>query len=74
MAVAAGAVVGYVVSRTVGLPGLEAEPDAWFELLGITSVICELAFITLGAWMTLRKSEATIPTRIPGSTPLYNQR
>jgi len=74
MAVAAGAIVGYVISRTVGLPGLEAEPDAWFETMGITSVICEVAFIAIGAWMTLQQPAAKISNRIPGNTPLNNQR
>lgn len=74
MVVAASAVVGYVMSRTIGLPGLEAEPDAWFETLGITSVICEVAFIAIGAWMISPKPVAKIGNRIPGSTPLYNQR
>src|SRR6266446_8078083 len=32
---AGGALLGYVLSRTVGLPGLPAEPDAWLEPLGV---------------------------------------
>src|SRR4051794_40257315 len=36
--VAGGAFLAYVMSRTVGLPGLEAEPDAWFEPLGALSL------------------------------------
>ena len=35
--VAAGTFLGYVISRTVGLPGLPAEPDAWLEPLGVAS-------------------------------------
>jgi hypothetical protein len=40
--VAAGAFVFYVISRTVGLPGLP--PDEWLEPLGILSLIVEGLF------------------------------
>lgn len=43
--VAAGAILGYIASRTVGLPLIPAEPDAWFEPLGVASLIVEGAFI-----------------------------
>jgi hypothetical protein len=43
--VAGGAFVGYVLSRTVGLPGLPAEPDAWLEPLGVASLVAEVAFL-----------------------------
>jgi len=48
--VAGGALVGYVISRTVGLPGLE--PDVWLEPLGVLSLVVEAAFILvfLRAW------------------------
>lgn len=45
--VAGGALVGYVISRTVGLPGIA--PDVWLEPLGILSLIVEAAFIILFA-------------------------
>ena len=45
--VAGGAAVGYVLSRTVGLPGLPAEPGAWFEPLGVASLVAELLFLLL---------------------------
>ena len=47
--VAGGAFLGYVASRTVGLPGLPAEPDAWFEPMGVASLVCEGLFIILFA-------------------------
>jgi hypothetical protein len=47
--VAGGAAVAYVLSRTIGLPSLPAEPDAWFEPLGIASLACEVLFVTLFA-------------------------
>ena len=43
--VAGGALVSYVISRTVGLPGLP--PDIWLEPLGILSLMVEAAFIVL---------------------------
>ncbi len=42
--VAVGALAGYVASRTIGMPGIPAEPDAWFEPLGITSLLAEGLF------------------------------
>ena len=45
--VAAGAFAGYVASRTVGLPMIPAEPQAWFEPLGVTSLVAETAFIAV---------------------------
>jgi hypothetical protein len=45
MLVAAGALVGYVISRTVGLPGIA--PDVWLEPLGILSLIVETAYVVL---------------------------
>jgi hypothetical protein len=45
--VAGGALVGYVASRTIGLPGLPAEPDAWLEPAGVASLVCEGLFVVL---------------------------
>src|SRR5215212_7367919 len=44
--VAAGAFAGYVVSRTVGLPGLPVEEE-WLELLGVLSLLVEALFVGL---------------------------
>jgi hypothetical protein len=49
-AVSAGALVGYILSRTLGLPGLPAEPDAWLEPLGLISMMSEGLFVVLAAW------------------------
>jgi hypothetical protein len=43
--VAALSIVLYVASRTVGLPNIPAEPDAWFEPLGVVSLCAEGLFI-----------------------------
>jgi hypothetical protein len=53
--VAGGAFVGYVLSRTVGLPSLPAEPDAWLEPLGVASLIAEAVFLIAFA-MTRRQA------------------
>lgn len=52
--VAGGAFLGYVLSRTAGLPGLPAEPDAWLEPLGVASLVAEAVF--LAAFATRRRS------------------
>jgi hypothetical protein len=55
--VAGGAFLGYVISRTVGLPGLPAEPDAWLEPLGVAAVVAEVVFLMAFA-MRRRPSSA----------------
>jgi hypothetical protein len=49
LVVAGGAILAYVASRTVGLPGLPAEPDAWLEPMGVASLLCEAIFVILFA-------------------------
>ena len=44
--VSVGAFVGYVVSRTVGLPGLGVEEE-WLEPLGLLSLLVEALFVGL---------------------------
>ena len=45
--VSTGAMLGYVASRTVGLPGLKPEPENWFEPMGVASLVCEGVFVLL---------------------------
>jgi hypothetical protein len=47
--VAGGAFVMYVVSRTLGLPGLEEDVGNWLEPAGILSLIVEGLFVLLYA-------------------------
>lgn len=47
--VAGGALLGYIASRTIGLPGLPAEPDAWLEPMGVASMAAEALFLVLAA-------------------------
>ena len=37
--------IAYCLSRTVGLPYIPAEPDAWLEPLGVASLAAEGLFI-----------------------------
>jgi len=45
--IAAGMLLGYSISRTVGLPGMEPEP--WGEPLGVVSLVLEVALIAAAA-------------------------
>jgi hypothetical protein len=45
--VAAGMFAGYVMSRTVGLPGMDVEP--WGEPLGVLSLLLEAVFLVAAA-------------------------
>ncbi len=47
--IAVSTFIAYALSRTVGLPGLPAEPGKWFEPLGIASFVAEGAFALLVA-------------------------
>ena len=48
-----------VASRTIGLPGLPAEPDAWFEPMGVASLVCEGLFVVLFAVTQTRRTGAS---------------
>jgi uncharacterized membrane protein HdeD (DUF308 family) len=52
--IAGGTLLAYAISRTVGLPGLPAEPDAWLEPLGVVSVVAELVFLFSAARRSFR--------------------
>jgi hypothetical protein len=57
--VTTGALVGYLVSRTAGLPGLPEDDSMWSSQLGILSLIAEIPFIVLaGAVLTGRVGRA----------------
>jgi len=43
--IAAGSLIGYILSRTVGLPGMEIE--AWLQPLGLLSFVAEGIFLVL---------------------------
>ena len=43
--IAIGSLGGYVASRTVGLPLIAPEPDAWFEPIGVVSMTAEAFYV-----------------------------
>src|SRR3989344_4407115 len=45
--IAVVSMLGYTASRTVGLPLIPAEPDAWLEPLGALSLVLEGSFAAL---------------------------
>ena len=45
--IAAVSLIGYIASRTIGLPYIPAEPDSWLEPLGIASLITEGLFVLI---------------------------
>src|SRR5215211_1570176 len=53
--VAGGAFVGYVVSRTIGLPGMPVEE--WLEPLGVLSLLVEGLFIGLYLTISVRPTK-----------------
>ena len=57
--IAGSALAAYVMSRTIGLPGLEVDA-AWFEPIGILSVLIEVAFVGVAAW-ALQSHERELP-------------
>ncbi len=51
--VAGGALVMYVISRTIGLPGLGVD-DTWFEPMGVLSLIVEGAYVVIALKVLLQ--------------------
>jgi uncharacterized membrane protein YfcA len=56
--VAGGAFAGYVISRTVGLPGLPVEAE-WLEPLGVLSLVVEGLFVGVYLAILARPKEET---------------
>src|SRR2546428_12419751 len=51
--ISAGALILYIVSHTIGLPGLEID-DAWFEPLGVASLLVEGLYVLVYASVVTR--------------------
>ncbi len=45
--VAGGAFIGFIASRTIGLPGFEEEVGRWFSIAGLLCLMIEGAFVSL---------------------------
>ena len=56
--VSVGAFVGYVISRTIGLPGLPVETE-WLEPLGVLSLLVEGLFMGVYLAIIARPKEET---------------
>ncbi|MDD3344816.1 MAG: hypothetical protein PHO34_00035 [Candidatus Omnitrophica bacterium] len=56
--IAAGSILAYIASRTVGLPFIPPEPDEWLEPLGVASLIAEGLFIAVFAARGLAAKKA----------------
>jgi hypothetical protein len=69
LAIAGSALVAYIASRTIGLPGLPAEPDAWFEPLGVATVLAEVAYVALASWILLKPTQTLQPAPRPTQVP-----
>jgi drug/metabolite transporter (DMT)-like permease len=59
--VAVGMFVGYCLSRTVGLPGMDPEP--WGEPLGVLSLVLEVVFVAAAAAAFVAHSRSREDTR-----------
>ena len=53
--IAAGAFVGYVISRMIGLPGMPVEE--WLEPMGVLSLLVEILFVGLGLSIFVRPTK-----------------
>ncbi|MBL8148131.1 MAG: hypothetical protein JNL34_17270 [Anaerolineae bacterium] len=65
--VAGGAFIMYIVSRTVGFPGLGVDDD-WLEPMGILSLLVEGSFVVL-ALVALLRYRLTAPEPAAPVTP-----
>jgi hypothetical protein len=63
-----GALAGYVISRTVGLPGLPVEAE-WLEPLGVLSLVVEGLFVGVYLAILARPEEETRIVEAGSSTP-----
>jgi len=53
--ISAGALILYIVSHTIGLPGLEID-DEWFEPLGVASLLVEGFYVLVYASVMTRQN------------------
>jgi len=66
--VAGGAFIGFVISRTAGLPGLPVEEE-WLEPLGVLSLIVEALFVGTLLAIFARPAEEVEISSAGSSTP-----
>ena len=66
--IAGGASVAYVISRTVGLPGLPVETE-WLEPLGVLSLIVEALFVGVFLAILVRPERSVAVVETSSSSP-----
>lgn len=66
--VAAGAIIAYVVSRAVGLPGFANAP--WFESIDVLALLVEAAYVAIAVKVLSKRLVTHEPrsTRLPTAT------
>ncbi|MEZ4667075.1 MAG: hypothetical protein R3E39_04005 [Anaerolineae bacterium] len=64
--VAGGAIVMYVVSRAIGLPGVDVDSD-WLEPMGVLSLVVEGVFIALAGLVLLGKTNDHSEKQFPAT-------
>ena len=63
-----GAIAGFVLSRTVGLPGSTDDIGNWWEPLGLASLFVEGAVVAIAGGVLAGRT-AVRPLRLEASTP-----
>lgn len=61
--ISAGAFVGFIVSRAVGLPGFEEEAGKWLSISGLLCLIMEGGFLTLALLALTPQGRALVRTQ-----------
>jgi hypothetical protein len=64
-----GPFVGYLASRTVGVPGDPGDVGNWADWVGTLALIVEAALVTIGLGMVLGMSPARRALSVSGATP-----
>lgn len=72
-ALAAGAIVAYVLSRSIGLPMMSDDIGDWLNPLGTGALCAETITVALSL-LTLKTAAATQPAAAPRPTPLATGR
>lgn len=55
----AATIVGYVLSRTVGLPQIEDHVGQWTDPIGVSSLVFEAGLVALCVWLRTGAAGAT---------------
>lgn len=67
MGVAAGPLVGFILSRGPGLPDYSDDKGNWTETLGLVSLAVEAALLVLSVTLFLRNAGSSEPAQVAAS-------